>query len=269
MGGRRQPSHEQRHEQPDHQQPADHPEFLAHSREDEIGVLVRDERALGVGTFKQSLPRHATGADRDQRLLHVVADALRIGARIQERGEAGDLVGVQGPGHVSAHRQHRSRTQHHQQEPPPYARHEQHPQHRGQRDQGGTQVRLQKKQQGHHSRRGQNSDHSPRFRRIVGTTHARPVGQPQCCKQDDEDLGELRGLQRESARQREPRTGAVNRGPQRSQHGQQAEQTACVPEDRDEHQRGPVQPVDQPGGHATEDHEQGLADREVTRRVPV
>ena len=84
---------------PDHdrQQHDDHPgpdqaELLAGDGEDEVGVLLGHEARPRLRAVEESLAEEPTVADRDPRLLDVVAGAARIEAGIGEGQEAVDLV---------------------------------------------------------------------------------------------------------------------------------------------------------------------------------
>ena len=68
---------------------ADEAELLPRDREDEVGLLLGDEAALGLRAVEQALAGQPAGADRDARLLGVVADAARVERRVGEGGEAG------------------------------------------------------------------------------------------------------------------------------------------------------------------------------------
>src|ERR1700737_1512942 len=57
------PPHEQ--EQAEQHGRADQPEVLAHRGEDEVGVLLRHVRQVGLGPPEQTLARHPARADGD------------------------------------------------------------------------------------------------------------------------------------------------------------------------------------------------------------
>ena len=67
-------------------------ELLPRHREDEVGLLVGDEAALGLPALEEALPLPAAGADRDAHLPGLVADPLRVGLagwRTRSAGRAG------------------------------------------------------------------------------------------------------------------------------------------------------------------------------------
>ena len=84
-------------EQQDEQAGAEQPELLARDGEDEVGVLLRDEAGLGLRPAEDALPEDSAVADRDARLLGVVAGTAWVELRVGEGHEAVDLVLLQHP----------------------------------------------------------------------------------------------------------------------------------------------------------------------------
>lgn len=74
---------------------AEEAEFLARDGEDEVGLLLGDELAGGLGAVEEARSGESAGADRDACLVGVVADARRVERGVGEGGEAGDLVLVE------------------------------------------------------------------------------------------------------------------------------------------------------------------------------
>ena len=74
---------------------AEEAEFLARDGEDEVGLLLGHELAGGLGALEEPGAGESAGADRDARLVGVVADARRVECRVGEGGEAVDLVLVE------------------------------------------------------------------------------------------------------------------------------------------------------------------------------
>ena len=71
---------------------ADEAELLAGDREDEVGLLLGDELAVGLGALEEPLAGQTAGADRDPGLVDVVAAPRGSSVRVGERREPVDLV---------------------------------------------------------------------------------------------------------------------------------------------------------------------------------
>ena len=80
---RQRPQHQ---ETQDQQQPgaAEEPELLPRHGEHEVGLLERDEPALGLTPLEQALPLPPAGTDRDTDLAGLVADPLRVSRGVGE-----------------------------------------------------------------------------------------------------------------------------------------------------------------------------------------
>ena len=101
LGGDRERAPDDDGQQQDQDARADQAELLAGDGEDEVGVLLGDEAGPGLRALEQSLAEQAAVADRDARLLDVVAGAARVERRVDEGEEAVDLVGLE---HAHRHR---------------------------------------------------------------------------------------------------------------------------------------------------------------------
>src|ERR1700730_7894113 len=86
---------QQHGDQADDRDRADEAQFLSGHREYEVGVLLGHEVAGDQRAMEQSLAEHPTRADRDLRLRGAVPGSRRGGRRVDERGEALDLVGLE------------------------------------------------------------------------------------------------------------------------------------------------------------------------------
>ena len=84
-------------EQVEHEQDrgADQSELLPEHREDEVGVLLREEIEVRLRAVEPALADHASRTERDRGLRGVVARAQRIARGIEEREDALALVAVQ------------------------------------------------------------------------------------------------------------------------------------------------------------------------------
>jgi hypothetical protein len=71
---------------------ADVAELLGEDREDEVGVLDRQQAEGVLGAVGQALAEEATRADGDLGLVELVAGALDVRERIEERGQPCLLV---------------------------------------------------------------------------------------------------------------------------------------------------------------------------------
>ena len=79
-------------EQRDQHAGADQAELLARDGEDEVGVLLGHEARAGLGAVEEPLAEEPAVADRDPRLLDVVAGAARVEVGVGEGEEPVDLV---------------------------------------------------------------------------------------------------------------------------------------------------------------------------------
>ena len=84
LGGTQQPE-DDHPEQGHDEQPSDKAELLAHSREDEVGLLSWDESAVGRGTMEDPGTEDPARPDRQYRLGQVVVGSARAGALVQKR----------------------------------------------------------------------------------------------------------------------------------------------------------------------------------------
>ena len=82
-------------EQRDQHAGAEQAELLARDGEDEVGVLLGHEAGPGLRAVEEPLAEEAAVADRDPRLLDVVAGAARVEVGVGEGQEAVDLVLLQ------------------------------------------------------------------------------------------------------------------------------------------------------------------------------
>ena len=79
-------------EQQDQDAGPDEPELLPRDGEDEVGLLLGDERRPCLRAVEQPLAEDPAVADRDARLLGVVAGAARVECRVREGHEPVELV---------------------------------------------------------------------------------------------------------------------------------------------------------------------------------
>ena len=77
---------------------ADEAELLGQHREHEVGRLDGQEVALRLRAVGQALAHPAAGADRDLRLVELVAGALDVGCGVEEREQPLLLVVVEDVG---------------------------------------------------------------------------------------------------------------------------------------------------------------------------
>ena len=84
-------------EQRDQHAGADQAELLAGDGEDEVGVLLGHEAGPGLRAVEEPLAEQPAVADRDPRLLGVVAGAARVEVGVGERQEPVDLVVLEQP----------------------------------------------------------------------------------------------------------------------------------------------------------------------------
>ena len=92
--GHQHPPQQQR-EQHEQHQAADEAELLGEHREHEVGGLHGEEIALCLGAVRQATPEQPARADRDLRLIELVAGTRDVRSRVQERGQAFLLVVAQ------------------------------------------------------------------------------------------------------------------------------------------------------------------------------
>ena len=136
--------------QHEHDERADEPELLREHGEHEVALLDRQELAAALGAVGEPRPEQAARPDRDLRLEHLPARALRVGGGVEEREDPVLLVVAQ---HVRpGDRDHRQRRDRHRDQPA-QARpgHEQHPGEDRDQDERGAEVRLEHHE---HPRRG-------------------------------------------------------------------------------------------------------------------
>ena len=86
---------EEQREQRDADRDADEAQFLAHNREDEVGVLRGQERQPLLRPHREALAEPATGPDRDLRLDHVIAREPPIDVGVEEHQQSLLLVRLQ------------------------------------------------------------------------------------------------------------------------------------------------------------------------------
>ena len=91
------PPQEQR-EQDEQHQAADEPELLGEHGEHEVGRLDRQEVALRLRAVGQAASEPPARADRDLRLIELVAGARDVRVRVEERGQSFLLVVAQDVG---------------------------------------------------------------------------------------------------------------------------------------------------------------------------
>ena len=188
-------------EQQDDQARADEAQLLTRDGEDEVGLLLGHELAGGLGAVEEALAAEAAGADGDAGLVGVVADARRVERRVGEGGEAVDLVLVEDaelpdrharPPRPAVIRPTIQRLEAPEASSTPSTMHADH-HHR-------AEVRHQ------HDRRAIGPAARPSAwsdGAVVGVLAVARVdagGQQHRHAQDDRDLGELGGLEREAAR---------------------------------------------------------------------
>ena len=82
-------------EQGDDEPGPDQPELLADDREDEVVAGIRQEQPAGHATLAQAEPDEPTRAERQEPLDRVVADALRVGPRVDPGPDPLELIAAQ------------------------------------------------------------------------------------------------------------------------------------------------------------------------------
>ena len=221
-----------RPEQREHQQRPDQAELLAEHREDEVGVRLGQVAPLLLARG-EALAEDAAAGHAEEAVAGLPAGALEVLERVDEAGQARTALGV-GRGEVERHDPHRG-----QRDAEQARRHTDDPEHAeqdGEQHQGGAEVVLedhQQRDQRDHGRHGQ--ERVPRVVEqllLLGVD----VGGPQ----DDRELGDLGGLDRERP-ERQPVAVAVDGEPETGLgQGQQ--------DDRDQH-RGPGEQSQEPAVH--------------------
>jgi hypothetical protein len=215
----------------DEERDAEQPPLLAHHREDEVVVDLREEAEL-LPPLAEPDAGEPARPDRDQRLPHLEAGARRVRGGVQERHDA-----LRAKPDPELRAQQRQREQPEEREVRDAAAGGEHDQPAEQRDQArGREVRLEQDRHEQQPPPDQERDEPAREACELALLLHRERGRPH----DDGDLRQLGGLEGDRA-DREPAPGPVHLGRERARARQDHDH-------EQQHHRG----QQRPGAHAPE-----------------
>ena len=229
VGARRDPDRppQQHQEQPDDQRGPDQSELLTGDREDEVGVLLRDEARLGLRAVEETLAEQSPVADGDPGLCRVVAGATWVEIRVHERLEAEQLVALEHAeldGRDGASDGDAGKTE----EPAlRCARNGDQPEDGDRQHEHRPQVGLREDEHGGYGGDRQRSQHVTVTQGAALLLALDPLREQQGHPGDHPELRELGGLDGHPP-DHDPRAGPVDDGAERRQHEQQPEDRADV-----------------------------------------